>query len=121
MAAAAEGVEVQGAGEESTFSPEQLQGLLVLAQKGLRELAAIQAGEREIVIAGDPADPRTRALLATAQRHPRAGAALSLAACAPDLPLHQGRLGAEPLAYVCQGGACQRPTADPAELRTLLV
>jgi ribonuclease PH len=36
-------VEVQGAGEESTFSPEQLQGLLVLAQKGLRELAAIQA------------------------------------------------------------------------------
>ena len=87
----------------------------------LGELAAIQAGEREIVIAGDPADPRTRALLATAQRHPRAGAALSLAACAPDLPLHQGRLGAEPLAYVCQGGACQRPTADPAELRTLLV
>jgi ribonuclease PH len=37
-------VEVQGAGEESTFSHEQLQGLLVLAQKGLRELAALQAG-----------------------------------------------------------------------------
>ncbi|MBS0663667.1 MAG: ribonuclease PH [Verrucomicrobia bacterium] len=36
-------VEVQGTGEESTFSPEQLQGLLALAQKGLKELAALQA------------------------------------------------------------------------------
>jgi ribonuclease PH len=36
-------VEVQGAGEESTFTNEQLQALLILAQKGLRELAAIQA------------------------------------------------------------------------------
>jgi len=35
-------VEVQGSGEESTFSNEQLQTLLVLAQKGLRELAAAQ-------------------------------------------------------------------------------
>ena len=35
-------VEVQGAGEESTFSNEQLQSLLALAQKGLRELAAAQ-------------------------------------------------------------------------------
>ncbi|HNC24054.1 MAG TPA: ribonuclease PH [Opitutaceae bacterium] len=36
-------VEVQGSGEESTFSPEQLQGLLALAQKGLKELASLQA------------------------------------------------------------------------------
>jgi ribonuclease PH len=36
-------VEVQGAGEESTFTPDQLQGLIALAQKGLRELAALQA------------------------------------------------------------------------------
>jgi len=35
-------VEVQGAGEESTFTHEQLQSLLVLAQKGLKELAALQ-------------------------------------------------------------------------------
>ena len=35
-------VEVQGSGEESTFSPEQLQRLLGLAGKGLRELAALQ-------------------------------------------------------------------------------
>jgi len=35
-------VEVQGTGEESTFSHEQLQQLLVLAEKGLKELAGLQ-------------------------------------------------------------------------------
>jgi ribonuclease PH len=35
-------VEVQGTGEESTFSNDQLQSLLALAQKGLKELAALQ-------------------------------------------------------------------------------
>jgi ribonuclease PH len=36
-------VEVQGSGEESTFSYEQLQRLLALAHKGILELAALQA------------------------------------------------------------------------------
>jgi len=36
-------VEVQGTGEESTFSRDQLQDLLALAQKGLRDLSALQA------------------------------------------------------------------------------
>ena len=36
-------VEVQGTGEESTFSQGQLDEILGLAQKGLRELSAIQA------------------------------------------------------------------------------
>jgi ribonuclease PH len=35
-------VEVQGTGEESTFSQAQLDELLILAQKGLREIGAIQ-------------------------------------------------------------------------------
>jgi ribonuclease PH len=35
-------VEVQGAGEESTFTHEQLHSLLALAQQGLQELAALQ-------------------------------------------------------------------------------
>ena len=35
-------VEVQGSGEETTFSGEQLQSLLGLAQKGLKDLAALQ-------------------------------------------------------------------------------
>ena len=36
-------VEVQGAGEETTFSPAELQTLLALAEKGLKELASLQA------------------------------------------------------------------------------
>ena len=36
-------VEVQSSGEESTFSPEQLTSLLALAQKGVKELSALQA------------------------------------------------------------------------------
>src|SRR3984957_8375363 len=36
-------VEVQGNGEESTFSGAQLQSLIALAQKGLAELATLQA------------------------------------------------------------------------------
>ncbi len=36
-------VEVQGSGEEATFSHEQLQGLLGLAQGGLKQLAALQS------------------------------------------------------------------------------
>ncbi|HZL46040.1 MAG TPA: ribonuclease PH [Opitutaceae bacterium] len=35
-------VEVQGTGEEATFSHEQLQQLLALAQKGLEDLAGLQ-------------------------------------------------------------------------------
>jgi ribonuclease PH len=35
-------VEVQGTGEEATFSNDQLQSLLLLAQKGLKDLAAHQ-------------------------------------------------------------------------------
>lgn len=36
-------VEVQGSGEEATFSPAQLQELLGLATKGLKEIAGLQA------------------------------------------------------------------------------
>jgi ribonuclease PH len=36
-------VEVQGTGEEATFSNEQLNELLALAQKGLKELSTLQA------------------------------------------------------------------------------
>ena len=35
-------VEVQGSGEETTFSGEQLQSLLALSQTGLKELSALQ-------------------------------------------------------------------------------
>ena len=36
-------VEVQGSGEESTFSQDQLQALIALSQVGLKELAAMQS------------------------------------------------------------------------------
>lgn len=36
-------VEVQGCGEEATFTHEQLQSLIALAQKGLREINSLQA------------------------------------------------------------------------------
>ncbi len=36
-------VEVQGSGEETTFSAEQLQSILAVSQKGLKELASLQA------------------------------------------------------------------------------
>ena len=35
-------VEVQGSGEEATFTQEQLTGLIALAQKGLKEIATLQ-------------------------------------------------------------------------------
>ncbi|MFM9081248.1 MAG: ribonuclease PH, partial [Opitutaceae bacterium] len=35
-------VEVQGSGEEATFSPEQLTSLIALARAGLREVSAAQ-------------------------------------------------------------------------------
>jgi ribonuclease PH len=35
-------VEVQGSGEEATFSPEQLASLITLAQRGLREVGRVQ-------------------------------------------------------------------------------
>ena len=36
-------VEVQGSGEEATFSQQQLDSLIALSQKGLKELAALQS------------------------------------------------------------------------------
>jgi ribonuclease PH len=36
-------VEVQGAGEEATFSQQQLESLIALAQRGLKELSALQS------------------------------------------------------------------------------
>ena len=37
-------VEVQGSGEEATFTQEQLTSLIALSQKGLKEISALQTG-----------------------------------------------------------------------------
>lgn len=51
-------VEVQGSGEESTFAPEQLQRLLTLAQKGLKEITALQTAFLTKQLLGGLATPR---------------------------------------------------------------
>jgi ribonuclease PH len=43
MTGTGEYVEVQGTGEEATFTPKQLDAMLALARKGIEELIAIQA------------------------------------------------------------------------------
>ena len=87
------------------------------------------AGVREAVIAGDEADPRTRALVAELAhvtdarvlpvRVPSAGADAALVARFPTLDGKVAQKGV-PTAYVCDRGACQRPTSDPATLRAQL-
>ena len=72
------------------------------------------------VIAGDPGDPGTRALLAAARRPYLPNLLLSLVAADPALPLHRGRDLGHPAAFVCRGRTCAAPTADPAGLEGLL-
>jgi hypothetical protein len=71
------------------------------------------------VITGDPADPRTQALLAAARRGYRPNLTLSLAAADPALPLHRDRPGL-PAAFVCRNQTCAAPVQDPAALERLL-
>jgi ribonuclease PH len=63
MTEAGQFVEVQGSGEESTFSPDELQAMLAVGKKGIDELIALQ----EAVIAGamKPADNQSLQSLAS--------------------------------------------------------
>ncbi len=84
---------------------------------------------REVVVAGDPEDPVTRALRETMSRTTHArilpvfvgtdGASPTLSASFPAL---QGKkaLEGKPTAFVCERGACQQPTSDPATLQKQL-
>jgi hypothetical protein len=81
---------------------------------------------REVVIAGDASDPRTRALVQELRGTtdarvlpvllPASGAPADLARAFPAL---QGKvaLRGKPTAFVCRRGACDAPTDDPAALR----
>lgn len=79
-------------------------------------LASALAPGPEVVIAGDPADPRARALVDRAHRALRVGGVLSLVEADPALPLHKDRRVAEPAAFVCRGGVCEAPLTDPDRL-----
>ncbi len=79
---------------------------------------------REVVVVGEPGDPRTRALLDEAgRRFPRhyivanlhegnRAALAAMSAVFRDKELVDGM----PAAYVCRRGVCERPVTDPADL-----
>ncbi|MFY9341835.1 MAG: thioredoxin domain-containing protein [Planctomycetota bacterium] len=79
------------------------------------------AGPREVVIAGEPDDPRTQALLAVAWRAFPGQHVTALVhagnrdALAKLSPLFAGKTPVDgvPAAYVCQRGQCKLPITDP--------
>ena len=76
-----------------------------------------------VVITGDPADPRARALLTTALSSPDP-AVVVLRAPTPDAlpaghPAH-GKGGGAPAAYLCRRSVCGLPVSDPAVLAGML-
>jgi hypothetical protein len=84
---------------------------------------------REVVIAGDASDPRTRSLRRelAGTRDGRVLVVLLPAAGAPpelarDFPALAGKiaLSGKPTAFVCERGACEAPTGDPGVLRRQL-
>ncbi len=105
----------------------------VLGQPGASErfLQAVEfalVGPVEIAIVGDPADPRTAALLRVVHETYLPNRVLMLLeparpAAAPDSPLLAQRtlVGGAPAAYVCRGYACERPVTEPEELRERLL
>ena len=77
---------------------------------------------REVVVAGEPGDPRTQALLAAARASFPASQVVALVhdgnrrELAELSPLFVGKqpLDGVPAAYVCRRGVCAAPTIDPA-------
>ena len=74
----------------------------------------------DIVIAGDPGDPRTQALLGAANGKWLPNRLLSLVAADPALPLHGGRDSRLPSAYVCRDRSCAAPVDSAEALAALL-
>jgi uncharacterized protein len=82
------------------------------------------ADPREVVIAGEPGDPRTQALLAAVWRQfpPHRVVALvhdgnrkALAALSPVFR-DKEPVRSVPAAYVCRRGVCEAPVTDAAKL-----
>jgi uncharacterized protein len=89
----------------------------------LRQLEAVAAGPREVVVVGTPG-PARDALERTARRALLPG--LLVVVVAPDhgdaVPVLAGRgeVDGAPAAYVCRQLACERPVTDPDDLAALL-
>jgi uncharacterized protein len=93
-----------------------------LAVAGLAAAMELAVGPmREIAIAGDPGDARTRALLGVAQHR---FDPLTVLAWGPsgDVPLLDGRTVVDgvPAAYVCRGFVCRAPVTEAVELEAEL-
>jgi uncharacterized protein len=87
---------------------------------GLAVAEAVAAGPVEIVIVGDVADERTRALHRTALLSTAPGAVLALGpgGDGAEVPLLAGRttVNGSPAAYVCRNFTCRLPVTTPGEL-----
>jgi uncharacterized protein YyaL (SSP411 family) len=79
---------------------------------------------KEIAIAGDPEDRRTRALIDEVRGRylPNAVLAGSANGSTSAIPLLHGRVPVDgkPAAYVCQRFVCRRPVTEPSDLSTEL-
>lgn len=80
----------------------------------------------EIVIVGEPTDPRTQALLQVVYREYRPNRIVAMAAePVPDdypVPLLRHRVlrDGQPAAYVCERFVCKEPVTTPEDLQRLL-
>jgi uncharacterized protein YyaL (SSP411 family) len=101
--------------------PERLSGM-----PGLLSAADLLEEAATVVIVGDPADPRTQSLTATALRAPDP-AVVVLRAPRPDSlaeghpAFGKGPVGGAPAAYLCRRNVCGLPITDADSLRAQLV
>jgi uncharacterized protein YyaL (SSP411 family) len=91
------------------------------AMPGLLVAADLLTEAATVVVVGDPAEPRARALATTAFGAPDLATALLRSVGAHDLPAShpahgKGMVGGKPAAYVCRNGSCSLPVTDPALL-----
>ncbi|MEX2548628.1 MAG: thioredoxin domain-containing protein, partial [Nitriliruptoraceae bacterium] len=88
----------------------------------LRQLEAIAAGPREVVIVGPPGGERDRLLAAARARTGPGTLVLAIEEDDGVVPLLEGRvpIDGQPTAYVCRELACHRPVTSPAALEEQL-
>jgi uncharacterized protein YyaL (SSP411 family) len=100
-------------------------------QEGLAGMPTLLAaadlleGAATVVVAGDPADPATRALAEAALRSPDPAVVVLRAPNAATLPSDhpaagKGPVEGQPAAYVCREQRCGLPLTDPAALAATL-
>jgi uncharacterized protein YyaL (SSP411 family) len=110
---------------EATIGAFAGSGNALAAMPGLLAASDLLTEAAGVVVAGPPGDPATEALVRAALTHPDPAVALlrapDPAALPPDHPAAgKGTVEGVPVAYVCRGGTCSLPVADPEALFTAL-